>query len=313
MSFNAINGGGFELRIARTGLYSIEESHPDLFELISEEPSEVTDIEELPSLAPDDLRTASIRIDFADGRTLKGCRTPTPAHALRIVDLCESFSPGLIAGVYRRRGRVLLEQWVEGESLEESVPSLIDVQIAGELLGKIHSMESHGADPPYLPTVAQRLERVRTDLDRLCIRSLLSETQSEVAEALCASSTPETYSTGIIHGDFGPHSVVNDGTRLIAIGHARLGIEALDFDLARTWYRWPMTPDQQIAFLDGYGTQRDAGSFQKHFCFWAISVLTRSAISHVSQHTGCEDRSLNRLRSILECPDASFPPGSRVA
>jgi hypothetical protein len=77
-----------------------------------------------------------------------------------------------------------------------------------------------------------------------------------------------------------------------------------DYDLARTWYRWPMDTLAFAAFLEGYHLHRAADEFLAHFQFWTISVLLRSAAFRLRNGVAPE-LPVQRLESLLQAPSPS--------
>jgi thiamine kinase-like enzyme len=74
--------------------------------------------------------------------------------------------------------------------------------------------------------------------------------------------------------------VVTDDGMLYIVDNERMSIGALDFDLARSWSRWPMNESQRGIFCSSYEEHRNLDKFIEHELFWAILSLARTARIH---------------------------------
>jgi thiamine kinase-like enzyme len=79
---------------------------------------------------------------------------------------------------------------------------------------------------------------------------------------------------GVIHRDLCPENMVRQPSgALCVIDVESAGIGARAYDLARTWYRWPMTPEHRAALFTAYA---DHGGVAPE---WRTSRSGRSAPS----------------------------------
>ena len=105
---------------------------------------------------------------------------------------------------------------------------------------------------------------------------------------------------GVVHGDICPENMVIDGhDNLRVIDNDSIAQRAREFDLARLWYRWPMTIDQREAFDDGYGLSDVLACYREHFLHWAIVVLVGAADFRSRYELSDASVPLRRLREIL--------------
>jgi thiamine kinase-like enzyme len=114
----------------------------------------------------------------------------------------------------------------------------------------------------------------------------------------------------VCHTDFcGDNIVITDGGRICVVDNEGLTLDSPEFDLARTWYRWPMTPTQQRAYAEGYGAHDHSARFADHFLHWALMAVLDSAAYRMRAHAASAPVPLARLTELLHTHgrNESFP------
>jgi hypothetical protein len=81
----------------------------------------------------------------------------------------------------------------------------------------------------------------------------------------------------LTHQDFCGANLVLKGGAIVAIDNVTMKVSALDEDLARTWYRWPLGESEWRTFLRGYSEKRDVDSYLSHERFWRALTLIHAA------------------------------------
>ena len=128
---------------------------------------------------------------------------------------------------------------------------------------------------------------------------------AQEAVALARRSAPATADWGLCHGDFcAENLLVVPALGLHVVDNETICELWQDYDLARTWYRWPMEALAFAAFLDGYREHRQADTFLAHFQFWAICALLRSAAFRLREGVSAEVP-IRRLEALLKSPAPS--------
>jgi Ser/Thr protein kinase RdoA (MazF antagonist) len=151
-------------------------------------------------------------------------------------------------------------------------------------------------------TVEPRWIDESLDAGRLVRARLLDETAARDAAALARASAPTSAEWGLCHGDFCAENLLIVPERgLHAVDNETICELWHDYDLARTWYRWPMDAAGFEAFLSGYRAHRQPDEFVAHFRFWTVCVLLRSAMFRQRNGVSTEVP-LARLRSLLRDP-----------
>jgi Ser/Thr protein kinase RdoA (MazF antagonist) len=134
---------------------------------------------------------------------------------------------------------------------------------------------------------------------------LVDQARAGGIAALALRSMPSDCDTGFAHCDFCPQNLVVDRGGLVrAIDNDSMAYDALDYDLARWWYRWPMPEADRAAFLRGYGRHRSPAAFQRHFDFWMVLAFAESVMFHIKSGTGCEHTPAAALLALVPRPPA---------
>jgi len=265
-------------------------------------PRQVTPVTDLPSPV---LGRATFRIELTDGRVLKGRRFDQPAHAESLVRLTGLLGLECLSQVVARRAAATLEEWVPGPTVE-GVPRTPDLlEACGAVLGRIHARPAPPSDLAGAPSVALRRavaeEQVAT-LERL---GLLPPRLGQEVRALVAAEAPATATAGFVHRDFAPENLVlGPAGRPVAVDNTTLAIDLHDFDLGRTWYRWPMTAEKWEAFAAGYRRGRSPDAFAAHFRFWTAAALVDAALFRHYARTEGVEVPLERLTALVQAPEA---------
>lgn len=267
---------------------------PDLGALVAAAPAALVDAE--PLGAPAMPTRATFRLGFADGSTCKGRVLQTERQAAMVVRLTSELAPGSVARVLASRGRALLEEWIAGTPLDQAPDVAGHLRRCGRLLAMIHA----GAPVEERPTGDAE---PRAGLVALVERHALEPDIAERAERLARHHAPAHASRGRCHGDFAAENIVlrPDGT-LCLIDNETLDLGPLDYDLARAWYRWPISPEAWDELLAGYGEVRSAAAFRAHFPYWAVRALADAARYRLDALPAEADVPLWRLRALVESP-----------
>lgn len=283
---------------------------PDLAALVADVGVPLAAASRITGLPSRLLTRATFRLDFGDGRRLKGRRLDTPDDAERVATLAACVDAPAVTRVVSRRGAALLEEWVSGVALHRRRLGEDDLRRSGALLGAIHA--AAGPAGPWTaapPSPEQRLASADADLVELARLELLVPAVVDRLREALRRHAPVRQAVGVIHRDFAPENIVvdADGT-LHVVDNETLTVDAYDFDLARTWYRWPMTPAARQAFEAGYATVRGLDGYRAHFPFWAVAVLSEAALFRHRAQTRGQHVPLRRVGEVLALLDRGHGP-----
>jgi hypothetical protein len=272
---------------------------PDLWALIRTQPSPLVAARPIGTVPSPRRQRLAFRLRFADGRVLKGRRFDSEGQAARIERLSGYLDPRHFPRLVARRGAAILTEWVHGPVLTRAASGSDLLRQAGALQGALHRT----ALPADLVDQArERLGRWRPRLERDLVELMgwggLDAGEADRILGLATRRAPGDAEVGLGHGDLCPENIVVLGDSLYVVDNESVLVHACDYDLARTWYRWPMTRVQRAAFVDGYRRDRDPGSFVKRRTYWTILVLVDAALFRLRAGAPGARQALDRLRAL---------------
>jgi hypothetical protein len=271
----------------------------DLAELIRRQQLTVVLVQPITRWPSED-RPAAFRVELEGGGVLKARQFPRVERARIVERILQTPFRGFPRPIARYEGALLLP-WIEGRLLTSLDAIPLDVaHECGRNVGALHRHDVSDWSDVVVRSVAHVRARLRVDTAMLVESGELDEATAAIAGALAEADAPANATAGIIHNDFCPENIVVEPAGTPAcIDNATLTFGPHDFDLARIWYRWPMSPDAGAAFLRGYETHRSGASFAQHFAFWAISMLMATAANRLRARIADATRSLPVLRSTV--------------
>lgn len=250
--------------------------HEDLARLLEELDSPPITITPVRQPGSPRLQGGAFRIRLSDGRQIKASVLEGRGQAERTEYFLGRLDHRAFPRVLGRRGRALLIEWVDGEPITGYATAAVFERCAA-LHASLH-LEPLPDDCPYsisdLPLLRQKLD---SDLRCLTECGAVGAADAQRASEVALRFLPRSCDTGIVHRDLCPENLVlrSDGG-VSSIDNESICLGAHDFDLARTWYRWPMERAERRLYLDTYALRRDIGPFVAHFPFWAVAVLADS-------------------------------------
>jgi hypothetical protein len=252
-----------------------------------------TDAVRITGLPAEHTDRATFRIRLADGRLVKARRFRRTAKAERFARIVHALSHEQVPPPLLVCGRVAIETWVEGTPVSALPPTRERLVQAADLLGRIHA-------PPGVRmrerSTSGLVASTRHRLANLGGRGTL--TRAEISALLCAMQVaPTTAEVGITHNDFCAENLVEDaGGRLVLVDNEGLRRGFLDYDLARTWYRWPMSEPDWQGFTERYRAWRSPSDAH---LFWRIAAVVKSAHLRTARRTADVATPVDRLRALV--------------
>lgn len=268
-----------------------------LVQALGTQVARVTTLTSLPSLGNP---RASYRFDLVDGRVVKGRRVEKSVqvdHMLQILPCLDARSfPRLLA----HQGRAILEEWVNGEPLNGIEIGPETFARCGSIFAGVHTGSASTAPCTREQRADTYLDALQRRLFKLVSRGYLRRRTAAEAFDLADTFAPSAVAIDFVHGDYCADNVILTATgRPVCVDNEALSTGSCDYDLARTWYRWPMQRTAVEAFLQGYEQHRDPEGFIQHFPFWAVAVLVDSAYFRLRAETGRLEVPLDRLRELM--------------
>jgi hypothetical protein len=255
---------------------------------------------ELTTLPSPVLERPAWRLELADGRVLKGRVFVDAVEAARFAALAAYLPRPGFPQLLERAGRAVLLEWIPGEGIGAAPPGALLVR-CGALLGALHrqvlpsdAAQRFASDPTALPEPLEPL------LDEIAAAGWLERAEADALAALARRAQPERCERGLAHLDFCAENLVVARDALpFCIDNATLAVAPLDYDLARTWMRWPLPASARGAFLTGYRQQRETTDFEAGFDYWRICALAHSARLRLRRRAGDVGTPVAGLRETL--------------
>ena len=94
--------------------------------------------------------------------------------------------------------------------------------------------------------------------------------------------------------------MVDPGGVIRAIDNEGMRIGPAGFDLARTWYRWPMSTEHWRLFISTYAHHADPEKVLAQFPFWQIAAVAQSACLRLTRGTAHADLPVRYLTGLSD-------------
>lgn len=240
----------------------------------------------LTTLPTPRLARCAFRVELSDGRTVKVRRLLLESRVDEVYAIRQQLSRQF-APILHRVGPVLIEEWVEGQSLGEDSSAYLGA--AAALLRTLHQQQSVQAGD-----CAVYLQELEAGLSLLETSQELSHRQTSALRELALASAPERVGETLIHTDFcADNLILTAGQELVVIDNEALRLGPVEFDLARVLYRWPMGEESWKLFLDHYGAADPSP-------FWHVLARTRGAVARISHQMPLVAEATIRLCELLD-------------
>lgn len=267
-----------------------------LLRCLPDRPSDILEITALRGRTHD--RGYAFRVTFPSGARLKARRFPPGFDCVALRQTLTRLPADRFAQIRASNSRASLEDWVEGPTLD-AVPCTEPLLIAsGRFLADIHR-----AVPTEMPDgdVPDRYGRA-LEASLLSLRQvgLLDRSLARDVQAFVSRNAPRRCVQGLTHRDFCGANLVMRGETIVAIDNVTMKVSALDEDLARTWYRWPLCEGEWRTFLRGYSETREIDSYLSHERFWrAITLVHAAAVRLRVVGIAAAEPPLSSLRALI--------------
>src|SRR5262249_30848094 len=144
--------------------------------------------------------------------------------------------------VLARRGQALLTEWIEGRPLTADRCDPQILRRCGALQGWAHSQALPVGSPSPPPGTIESLRTaVRRALDALVELAALDTGVARQTAEIAGAYAPGNCAWAFAYVDFCADNIVlHESGELYVVDNETLSIQPCDYDLGRTWYRWPM-------------------------------------------------------------------------
>ncbi len=282
----------------------------DLVSLIRDVDAPLVEVTVLSGRGYPGYEPSAFRLRFADGRVLKGRRFARAPQAKEVEDILRQLCGHGLPAVVARAGAALLTEWIDGQGLNAATWTAEVLRQCGALQGSLHSVPVSAAHRRTPSRVIGRWHsNLQRQLTQLAAAGALEPGEAHTSFAIAARCAPSSCTVGYIHGDFCPENLVLQPSGEVGVvDNETLSIDAHDYDLGRTWYRWPIQVAQREAYLEGYNCYRSAAGFLQHFPFWAIAGVVAGAVFRLEKHASASSVPINRLRALVRDAERGVSP-----
>jgi thiamine kinase-like enzyme len=170
----------------------------------------------------------------------------TAWHALRMqIGSMAAFSDCL-----HREGRMVVEEWVKGETLPMVNPTEEILKRAAETLAEIHRLE---IGPRETLSTRAELQRADSRIHSLVLHESIPPSAAKALREALQANPPAETKLGLAHADFcGENLVQNPSRGIVSIDHEWMRVGSLEFDLGRAICRWGLMGPAASAFVAAY-------------------------------------------------------------
>lgn len=255
----------------------------------------------LANAAPFTRRPRSFRIGTADGGLVKIRFGRRAVIVDRAAALSAALGDARVLPPLARAGRVTAETWVEGTDLASVRLSARQIDAAATLLASLHCFTGPlGEHLPRPHSTGPVLRHAERHLSDLVGGGLVTATEGRSLRAILGR-LPDHSAWGLMHGDFCGENLVQrpDGV-VVSVDHEGLGRGFIEYDVARTWYRWdlPVTAGRRFgrSYRVASGSVPPTGAEQRA---WRAAAAVKGA--HLRYRRGVvAQRGLAALREVLD-------------
>jgi Ser/Thr protein kinase RdoA (MazF antagonist) len=250
-------------------------------------------------MRPAESRRSVYRVDLDSGRTIKARLVPDEDTARRLLAICRDL-PDAFARAFSCAGTVLLEDWVDGEELKDRPPSDAQLVEAGSLLAQLHATPVvAGRRVHGMRSTGVWRERADAGLLQILAAGEIAKEDALLIRGALDRLDPGQAIFGLAHTDLcGENMVVDRAGRLRVVDNERVGVDALGFDVARTWYRWALGGPAWERLRSTYAARVPFTEPLERFDFWSVVAVVHSAALRLQTDRTHAHVPLDRLRRM---------------
>lgn len=238
-------------------------------------PGKVARVQPIGNL-PDIYHTPMFRIFMEGGETLKARLLDEAFEVQRIASLLPLLSALHFPQLCDWYGRAILEPWIHGRVLATLEPTGSIYYQAGRILAQVHEAKLPECLPAKPRSITSWKRHFAYEVEHLCQNEMLSSDDARLLNRIMIQEMSASSDICLVHRDFCAENLVDHEGQLVCIDNMSISAGNPHEDLARTFYRWPMSNPNKQQFLDGYSSVRDVEDFLVHETFWVCLVLVHA-------------------------------------
>jgi aminoglycoside phosphotransferase (APT) family kinase protein len=302
-------GKDFNSGCELTRMKSTSEKHwrsllgTDLWGLFQKFGSSVAKVEMLTTLASPCLRRGAYKVTYEDGSVFKGRCFERAVEADRVSTLSRFLDPNHFPAVLEVNGKGAVIEWVDGHPLNHGNFNREHIEMAAGIQAAlaVTPLPSAFSSTPHCQSgFWKRLFESRVHF--LFNTGIITTPQAAKLLETTREWTPPSIAVGLTHGDLCVENILIDGNgNLFVIDLETLSVTAIAYDLARTLYRWPMTPDERAVYLAAYERTVKIDDLLDNLPFWILLVLCNSVVFRFRGQIQNVGEAIGELEGALNC------------
>jgi len=251
----------------------------DLMLVVDQLGGKIESVEELTRLQSPNSDKACFKLQFKDGRTVKGRRFRSTEQRKSVTALIQLLEGLPFSRVIVAHGVATIEEWIMGTPLQVADMNADHIRHMAAILASLHSIPYFRENcSAHVRDIGWYFNRMRNQLAELVNQGSLEPDALHNLVDLSENSRPMKVEVGVIHTDFHPRNmVINQGGEIWIVDNEDIRLGVLDYDIARCWRQWPMTCAQREVFCTAYSKFRSLDAFIAHQIFWTICTLAVTA------------------------------------
>ena len=250
----------------------------DLKSLIANVPEKLTAVKPIAGLTGRCLNASAYRLEFSGGKILKGREFVPKDHGRKLAKLMQLCPSKSFSRILHANPQAVIEEWVHGTPLNNNPIRTEWVRRCGQMMQNLHNIDCQDFDAIDGQNTEFLIKRMEESGRGLLDAGILTHNQFTLLRELALQHRPRKQCPFcIVHLDFCPENIVlRESEELCVIDNATMKPGLPVHDLARIWYRWPMSDRLWQEFIKAYDRKDVISSFVEQFPFWSTMTLMRS-------------------------------------
>jgi Ser/Thr protein kinase RdoA (MazF antagonist) len=221
--------------------------------------------------------------------------------AARAAALSTALADGRVPPPLARAGRVTAEAWFPGPDLASFPLADRHLAAAADLLASLHRFPGPAGERlPRLQSAGPIHGRAERQLADLVGAGVVARPDGRSLRAILGG-LPDRSPWGLTHRDYcGENLVWRSDDTVVSVDHETLGRGFIEYDVARTWYRWSLSNPARRRFGRAYraavGSDPPA---EAELRAWRAAAAVKG--THLRHRRGLDaGRGLAALRAVLD-------------
>lgn len=193
----------------------------------------IESVEELTRLQSPNSNKACFKLQFKDGRTVKGRRFRSTEQRKSVTALIQLLEGRPFSRVIAAHGVATIEEWIMGTPLQAVDMNADQIRHMAAILASLHSIPYFRENcSAQVRDIAWYFSRMRNQLAELVNQGSLEPDAVHNLVDLAENCRPMKLEVGVIHTDFNPRNmVINQGGEIWIVDNEEIRLGVLDYDI----------------------------------------------------------------------------------